>query len=170
MEKYTIAVFGGIITIITSLLTVHIKNRFDMHKFQKQLDSEKQQFEKELAEKMASARSDSQNYADCLAEQIGIGFIYWGSEAGLQKEKVFIPPVGRILIGRDLKNDLVLDDMTVSRDHAAIRVTNGTPYLENLAAMNGTILNGKAIESAIPLSHLDEITIGCQKLTYHQLH
>jgi len=51
-------------------------------------------------------------------------------------------PLGpkRTTIGRDPNNDLVLDDDTISSEHAAIEVRDGRYWLEDLRSTNGTRL------------------------------
>ena len=45
-------------------------------------------------------------------------------------------------IGRLGKNDVVLNDSQVSREHARIERRNGILYITDLNSTNGTILNG----------------------------
>ena len=51
----------------------------------------------------------------------------------------------RATIGRRPYNDIVLDDRTVSGDHAVIRSEHGGMTIEDLASTNGTFVNGARI-------------------------
>ena len=64
-----------------------------------------------------------------------------------------------IIIGRDASNDVQLDNMAVSREHA--RIIRGPNYylIEDLNSTNGTFVNGKKINKKY-LKETDEISIG----------
>lgn len=72
-------------------------------------------------------------------------------------------------IGRDgLRNDLVLDDSSVSAEHAKIRLERGRFVLYDLASTNGTLLNGKRIQKQT-LADGDEIAIGSSRLIFKEV-
>ncbi len=50
-------------------------------------------------------------------------------------------------IGRDLGNDIQIDDASVSRKHAKIILKGDKPFIEDMKSQNGTLINGKAIPS-----------------------
>jgi pSer/pThr/pTyr-binding forkhead associated (FHA) protein len=64
-----------------------------------------------------------------------------------------------VQIGRDPDNDIFLDDVTVSRKHAAIRNAKGKFELVDTGSLNGTYKNRKRVEQA-PLNDGDEVQIG----------
>jgi hypothetical protein len=49
---------------------------------------------------------------------------------------------GELLVGRNHHCDVVLDDPTVSRQHARLVFRDGTWMVQDLASTNGTIVNG----------------------------
>ncbi|MFK8113782.1 MAG: diguanylate cyclase [Rubripirellula sp.] len=65
----------------------------------------------------------------------------------------------RIVLGRDESCDLVLNDGSVSRQHATISVSEEGYVLEDLDSTNGTLINGKA-ESQKLLHSGDTIQFG----------
>jgi pSer/pThr/pTyr-binding forkhead associated (FHA) protein len=72
-------------------------------------------------------------------------------------------------IGRDgLRNDLVLDDSTVSAEHARIRLENGRFVLYDLGSTNGTFLNGHRIQKQTLIDG-DEIAIGRTRLVFKEV-
>ena len=77
----------------------------------------------------------------------------------------FVPEGDRTTIGRSPDCDIFLDDVTVSRRHAAIVKKNGDLFIEDQGSLNGTFLNRKRIESA-KLENGDELQIGKYKLTF----
>ncbi|MFE4589218.1 FHA domain-containing protein [Streptomyces laurentii] len=58
-------------------------------------------------------------------------------------------PAHTVRIGRAPDNDLVLDDLTVSRRHAELRAEpDGTYRIHDLGSHNGTFLNGRPVTDA----------------------
>jgi hypothetical protein len=68
-----------------------------------------------------------------------------------------------ITVGRDPKNDIVLDDRRVSRRHAEVRLRLGRYTLYDLQSTNGTFVNGRRIAEMV-LSDDDRIAIGGAEL------
>ncbi len=66
-------------------------------------------------------------------------------------------------IGRELNNDISLDDITVSRSHAIISKDKNF-IIKDLGSLNGTYINAIAIREQV-LSDGDEIQIGKFHLT-----
>ncbi|HVF62513.1 MAG TPA: FHA domain-containing protein [Casimicrobiaceae bacterium] len=71
----------------------------------------------------------------------------------------------KLVIGRDRPHRIVIDDPTVSRDHAAIVTVGNDHILEDLASVNGTIVNGTMLKRRI-LQHGDTIAFGAFALRY----
>jgi len=70
-------------------------------------------------------------------------------------------------IGRERKNDLVLESKIVSRDHAQIVRTKEGLTIVDLGSHNGTFVNGTRIKEAI-LRDGDEILIGEMLILYQE--
>ena len=68
-----------------------------------------------------------------------------------------------IIIGRDSGNDIQIDNVAVSREHA--KIIRGPNYylIEDLNSTNGTFVNGKKINKKF-LKEDDEISIGKHSL------
>ena len=66
-------------------------------------------------------------------------------------------------IGRDINNDICLDDITVSRSHALISKTDGYS-IKDLGSLNGTYVNAIAVRESKVLPG-DELRIGKYHLT-----
>ncbi len=71
-----------------------------------------------------------------------------------------------ISVGRDPKNAIFLNDMTVSRSHAKIIVNAQGAMVEDLGSLNGTWVDG-AIVNAAPLHDGSTLQIGTFTLVYH---
>src|SRR5262245_32728061 len=68
-------------------------------------------------------------------------------------------------IGRDVSNDLRLEDPTVSSHHCCIQRDADTFVLLDLDSTNGSFVNGKAV-SRSPLGHGDEILVGSTRFCF----
>lgn len=68
-------------------------------------------------------------------------------------------------IGRQLDNDLVIDDSTVSRRHAQIRWRFGRFVIHDVGSKAGTFVNGKPISESV-LQSGDIVTLGKVSLIY----
>ncbi len=79
--------------------------------------------------------------------------------------EVFHLTSGEVSIGRDPQSAIFLDDVTVSRHHATIRVGNPT-VLVDLGSLNGTYVNRRRIEGEEELIGGDELQIGKFRLVY----
>ncbi|MEU3976591.1 FHA domain-containing protein [Streptomyces bacillaris] len=59
-------------------------------------------------------------------------------------------PAKTVRIGRDAGNDLVIDDLVVSRRHAELRaLPDGRHEIVDLGSHNGTFLNGQPVDRAV---------------------
>ncbi len=71
----------------------------------------------------------------------------------------------RITIGRKPHNDIVIDNLAVSGEHAAVATIHDISFVEDLGSTNGTLVNDAPIKR-VPLRHGDEIEIGKYRLRY----
>ena len=71
----------------------------------------------------------------------------------------------RLTIGRRPNNDLQIDNLAVSGEHALIVTILNDSFLEDLGSTNGTLVNGVPIKKHI-LQHNDVVEIGKYKLKY----
>ncbi|HEY3343648.1 MAG TPA: FHA domain-containing protein [Anaerolineaceae bacterium] len=75
-----------------------------------------------------------------------------GKEYPLDKNEVFI--------GRDLTNDIVINDAEVSRRHARLVAQAGGYILEDLGSTNGTFVNGQRLMGPYILRAGETVTLG----------
>jgi pSer/pThr/pTyr-binding forkhead associated (FHA) protein len=75
---------------------------------------------------------------------------------------------GRMTIGRDPSNDIVLaEDRTASRRHAVFEELPAGWWVADVGSLNGTWVNGEPVEDERPLFPGDEILVGETRLVYH---
>jgi len=68
-------------------------------------------------------------------------------------------------LGRRPYNDIVIDNLAVSGEHATIQMAGGEVAIEDLNSTNGTYVNGKAIKKQT-LQNGDSIEIGKYKIKF----
>lgn len=67
---------------------------------------------------------------------------------------------GMTKLGRSSKNDIVIKDNFVSKNHLAIEEENGHYYIRDLNSANGTFLNGQTLYEETELQNGDRIGVG----------
>ncbi|MCV2361589.1 MULTISPECIES: FHA domain-containing protein [Roseateles] len=68
-------------------------------------------------------------------------------------------------LGRRPYNDIVIDNLAVSGEHAVLQMVGGDVFIEDLNSTNGTYINGKAIKKQL-LANSDIVEIGKYKIKY----
>jgi len=71
----------------------------------------------------------------------------------------------RITIGRKAQNDIQIDNLAVSGEHACIVTILHDSFLEDMGSTNGTLVNGNQVKKHI-LQNNDVIEIGKYKMKY----
>jgi pSer/pThr/pTyr-binding forkhead associated (FHA) protein len=68
-------------------------------------------------------------------------------------------------LGRRPYNDIVIDNLAVSGEHAVLQMVGTDVFIEDLNSTNGTYINGKAVKKQL-LTHNDTVEIGKYKIKY----
>jgi hypothetical protein len=68
-------------------------------------------------------------------------------------------------LGRRPYNDVVIDNLAVSGEHAVLQMVGADVFIEDLNSTNGTYINGKAVKKQL-LTHNDTVEIGKYKIKY----
>ena len=106
-----------------------------------------------------SLSAEAQNVISNLPKGEGILLILKGAGVGAR----YLLDAAQTKLGRDMSNEIILDDITVSRSHALIAKSNGY-RIKDLGSLNGSYVNAVAVkESAINAG--DEVQIGKYHLT-----
>jgi hypothetical protein len=79
---------------------------------------------------------------------------------GPQPNQIYDLNKGIITLGRDITNDIVINDPEVSRHHCRLTQGGGSFTIEDLGSTNGTFINGQRLTGARPLSHGDMVGLG----------
>lgn len=68
-------------------------------------------------------------------------------------------------LGRRPYNDIVIDNLAVSGEHAVLQMAGSDVFIEDLNSTNGTYINGKAVKKQL-LSHNDTVEVGKYKIKF----
>ena len=71
----------------------------------------------------------------------------------------------RTTLGRRPYNDIVIDNLAVSGEHAVIQMSGAEVFMEDLNSTNGTYVNGKAVKKQ-PLVNGDVVEVGKYKIKF----
>lgn len=68
-------------------------------------------------------------------------------------------------LGRRPYNDIVIDNLAVSGEHAVLQMVGADVFIEDLNSTNGTYINGKAIKKQL-LADNDTVEVGKYKIKF----
>jgi len=106
-----------------------------------------------------SLSAEAQNVISNLPKGEGILLILKGAGIGAR----YLLDAAQTKLGRDMSNEIILDDITVSRSHALITKSNGY-RLKDLGSLNGSYVNAVAVKESV-INVGDEVQIGKYHLT-----
>jgi two-component system, NtrC family, response regulator AtoC len=79
-----------------------------------------------------------------------------------------LPREGAVVIGRAAGADVVVEDASVSRQHARVGVAEGEAFIADLGSHNGVRVNGERVQGSRPLDGGDVVTLGNVTLVFHR--
>jgi len=106
-----------------------------------------------------SLSAEAQNVISNLPKGEGILLILKGAGIGAR----YLLDAAQTKLGRDMSNEIILDDITVSRSHALITKSNGY-RLKDLGSLNGSYVNAVAVKESV-INAGDEVQIAKYHLT-----
>src|SRR6185295_13841542 len=74
--------------------------------------------------------------------------------------KIFELAKDMMTLGRDVNNDVVINDAEVSRNHGRLTSQSGGYLIEDLASTNGTFVNGQRLIGPKLLNSSDVVGLG----------
>ena len=106
-----------------------------------------------------SLSADQQDVVNKLPKNVGILLVLSGAGIGGR----YLLDSDETKVGRDINNEICLDDITVSRSHALISKSDGYT-VKDLGSLNGTYVNAVAVRES-KINPGDEVQIGKYHLT-----
>ena len=107
-----------------------------------------------------SLSAEQQDVVNALSSGVGILLVLKGAGVGGR----YLLDASETKIGRDVNNEICLDDITVSRSHAIISKSSDGYSVKDLGSLNGTYLNAVSVRDS-KISNGDEIQVGKYHLT-----
>lgn len=95
------------------------------------------------------------------------GMLLFRSGEGVNKTRMLDLP--RLTIGRDEACDIVIHDVSVSRQHAQFVRQTGEDYIQDLSSQNGTFVNEQLLMKPYALRTGDIIRVGNVRIQYVSL-
>jgi pSer/pThr/pTyr-binding forkhead associated (FHA) protein len=87
-------------------------------------------------------------------------------QSGEHAGKYFILDRATLSVGRGFESDIIINDASLSRQHAQISCKSDGDYIQDLASLSGTILNDAAVVNPQMLNLGDVIHLGNIRLEY----
>jgi len=75
---------------------------------------------------------------------------------------------GENVLGRDATADVLIDDTTVSRKHAAITIRDGAVTIEDLSSKNGTFLDSVKLTGPVSIRDGQTIVLGDASILFRR--
>jgi pSer/pThr/pTyr-binding forkhead associated (FHA) protein len=156
-----IVIVSAIVGVVASLVTAYFTTRFRMKE-------EKEKWRRELPVKFAAAQTTDNLHTQKLAVQFATAFLIKNPETE-EREKIFIPPNCRLIVGRAQDSHICIDDPRISRYQCAFVADDVDVYVEDLHSQNSGTINGVVFKGKQRLKAGDIITIGATTLEFHKL-
>ena len=121
------------------------------------------EFAAQLAALEAGVSSEEHEVIGALPSGSALLIVRRGPNAGAR----FLLDSDETVAGRHPEADIFLDDVTVSRKHAAF-LRKGTQFsVHDLGSLNGTFMLGERIEHTVVLTDGGEVQVGKFHLTFY---
>lgn len=161
-EKIVSAIIGGVVGSVVSLISSYLITKL-------KIKQEVEIWNSEFAINYSKLLFENSKAAVQLARQFSVGLIIVRDEQGHTASKHFIPYQCKVSIGRKDDNDIVLNEITVSRDHGVFFYRGNKVMFQEFSPLNKTLLNGKPINKICHLKSGDKISIGKILLEFEEL-
>jgi hypothetical protein len=154
---------SAVVGVIASALTAYITTRL-------KVKEEKEKWRREFAIKFADLQSTDRAQAQSLIVQFAIGVLIKNPDAD-ERERIFIAPNCRLIVGRGEDNAIRINEDRVSRHHCAFVADDERVFVEVLGSVSATFLNEETVKRKTQLKTGDIITIGSgrTRFRFHKL-
>jgi DNA-binding winged helix-turn-helix (wHTH) protein len=140
-----------------------------------------------LVGELRRAMGDSAQTPRFIRTAHGVGYAFCGEAADLDKaasserasqtrfwlegrDRTYALAAGDNIVGRDPRSSIWLNDSSVSRRHARIRIADaeGTALLDDLDSTNGTFIGRARVKTQAALADGDTVKIGSVELKFRE--
>ena len=152
METTTI-VISGLGGVIASVITAYFTARLSVRQ-------EREEWQRELAQKIAELRITDASQAQSLIKQFAVGYLLTHNNDNPDSSRYFVPPTGRLSVGKASYNDVVVDHPSIEHHHALFEAIGSDVFLVNLQDSHTVAVNGEAVFDRRKLGWYESIYIG----------
>jgi len=153
------ALAGGVVGLVSGLITAYVTMRF-------RLREERGKWQRELALRFATSRTETGAMSERLAEQFG-AYVIVLREPGKERRKYFLIPGTRLVAGRDASADIPIAQG--SRRHLALEARPAGVFAIDLGTSDGIRVNGERVAGSSRLESGDVVTVGNAGFTFVSL-
>ncbi len=121
------------------------------------------EFAAQLAALEAGVSPEEQEVITALPSGSALLIVRRGPNAGAR----FLLDADVTVAGRHPEADIFLDDVTVSRKHAAFLRQGRQFSVRDLGSLNGTFMSGERIDETVVLNDGSEVQVGKYHLTFY---
>lgn len=121
------------------------------------------EFAAQLAALEAGVSPEEQEVIAALPSGSALLIVRRGPNAGAR----FLLDADVTVAGRHPEADIFLDDVTVSRKHAAFLRSSRQFSVRDLGSLNGTFMGGERIDDTVVLADASEVQVGKYHLTFY---
>jgi pSer/pThr/pTyr-binding forkhead associated (FHA) protein len=143
--------------VITSAITAYFTSKL-------KISEEREKWARDVSQKYAEAQQTNPAVAASLAKQFAIALLIVDElehPGGRGRQKIFVPPNSRLVVGRAPGSDIVVEDGMLSSHHAAFLTDQTHIFVESLGAKAGVFVNnGVRVDGRVSLRAGDEVTMG----------
>ena len=150
-------VVSAVVGAVTSAITAYYTSRL-------KLSEEREKWARDLSQKYAEALKTNPAVAGSLAKQFAIALLIVNEPERSDKEgrqKIFLLPNSRLVVGRAPESDIVVADDLLSRQHATFSSDATHIFIESMAARGLVFVNdAPVLETRAVLRSGDVVSMG----------
>jgi pSer/pThr/pTyr-binding forkhead associated (FHA) protein len=149
----------ALLAIVTSIVTALVTSRLSIR-------AERRKWQAQLSLDLSKARAENPKQAAQLSQDFGSTYLVVVAP-GSERQKVFLPPSGTIVLGRHASCDICLSNPGLSGRHVAFLCRDNGVWIEDLGSAGGLRLNGERLVRGVELNDKDEIECAGIQIEFH---
>jgi pSer/pThr/pTyr-binding forkhead associated (FHA) protein len=156
------AVVAGIFGIGSAILAARLSAAAQRKHSEREMKSHRETLEREFAERYAEIKATNREHAHAIRQQFAKAYVHVAAADSRAAERYFISSGAKLTIGRAPNCDIILDDVSISRQCAMIEMSEDELYIRDLHSTNGLFVNGNRLAGGqrIALRDGDNLSFG----------
>jgi len=151
----TTVLVSAAVGVVASAITAYFTSKL-------KVSAEREKWSRDLSQKYAEALPTNPAVAANLAKQFAIALLIANEPQPSQegRQKIFVLPNSRLVVGRDPECDIRVIDDALSRRHAAFSTDGAHIFIEPMGAKGLILVNGDFALERILLHNGDTVSMG----------